>query len=69
VKVRVALDIPLRSTRRHLGHRPDKLPDQSCRRDAVRQVTQGVGLECHESIDDANYDGGSCYVHEKAKER
>jgi hypothetical protein len=23
----------------------------------VRQVTQGVGHECHESIDDANYDG------------
>jgi hypothetical protein len=55
VKVRVALDIPLRSTRRHLGHRP--VPDQSCRRDAVGQVTQGVGHECHESIDDANYDG------------
>jgi hypothetical protein len=35
----------------------------------VRQVTQGVGHECHESIDDANYDGRSCYVPEKAKER
>jgi hypothetical protein len=23
----------------------------------VRQVTQGVGHECHESIDDANYGG------------
>jgi hypothetical protein len=23
----------------------------------VRQVTQGVGHGCHESIDDANYDG------------
>jgi hypothetical protein len=68
VKVRVALDIPLRSTRRHLGHRPDKLPDQSCRRDAVRQVTQGVGHECHESIVVLTI-LRSCYVHEKAKER
>jgi hypothetical protein len=24
---------------------------------SVRQVTQGVGHGCHESIDDANYDG------------
>jgi hypothetical protein len=23
----------------------------------VRQATQGVGHECHESIDDTNYDG------------
>jgi hypothetical protein len=27
------------------------------RRPSVRQVTQGVGHEGHESIDDANYDG------------
>jgi hypothetical protein len=24
---------------------------------SVKQVTQGVGHGCHESIDDANYDG------------
>jgi hypothetical protein len=36
---------------------------------SVRQVTQGVGHGCHESIDDANYDGDLATLHEKVKER
>jgi hypothetical protein len=36
------------------GPRMSIITDELC----VKQVTQGVGHACHESIDDTNYGGG-----------